>query len=101
VLLQGNREKMELSMTEKIPAILAVTALLLGSTVMASAQTGPYQGPSPYMGQNFGGQAVGPNFRTYRYDPYAGTYWDGVAPYSSNAQPDPYAGTPWDGVAPY
>jgi len=34
-------------------------------------------------------------------DPYYGSVWSGVAPYSSNACPDPYYGTYWDGWAPY
>ena len=34
-------------------------------------------------------------------DPYFGTVWSGVAPYSSNSCPDPYYGTYWDGWAPY
>ena len=34
-------------------------------------------------------------------DPYAGTIWDGVAPYNANSQCDPYKGTIWEDVAPY
>jgi len=34
-------------------------------------------------------------------DPYAGTYWEGVAPYASNARCDPLKGTVFDDVAPY
>jgi hypothetical protein len=36
-----------------------------------------------------------------RCDAYFGTYWDGVAPYSSDSCPNPYDGTIWEGVAPY
>jgi len=86
-------------MPEKIIAamIAVVAALLLGSTLMASAQTKTHrqnaplymQGVSPYRGA------------VYWRDPYAGTYWEGLAPYGSNDQPDPYAGTYWEGLAPY
>jgi hypothetical protein len=42
------------------------------------------------------------HFTASQCDPYAGTVWDGVAPYgSSGRQCDPYAGTVWDDVAPY
>jgi hypothetical protein len=35
-------------------------------------------------------------------DPYAGTVWDGVAPYGSTPEcDDPYKGTVWEGIAPY
>src|ERR1700688_558726 len=34
-------------------------------------------------------------------DPYSGTIWENVYPYSSNSCPDPYYGTYWDGWAPY
>jgi hypothetical protein len=35
-------------------------------------------------------------------DPYAGTVFDGVAPYGAVPRScDPYAGTIWEGVAPY
>jgi hypothetical protein len=35
-------------------------------------------------------------------DPYAGTVFDGVAPYGAvPSSCDPYAGTIWEGVAPY
>ena len=85
-------------MPEKIIAsMVAVTAaLLLGSTVIASAQTGTFPQPGPGYMDN-----MTPYPGLYGYDPYAGTYWDGVAPYSNAMQPDPYAGTPWEGVAPY
>jgi hypothetical protein len=89
---------MELTMSEKIiPAIIAViAAMLLGSTVMASAQTGTYrQAPQGYA------QSVAPNRITPSAGPYAGTIWDGVVPYGSDQAANPYAGTIWDGVVPY
>jgi len=76
-----------------LPAVAA--AILLGTTVFASAQTAPYpQGPRAYAP----GFVAGPGAW---YDPYAGTPFQGVAPYSSYHEPDPYAGTVFDGVAPY
>ncbi len=85
-------------MPEKIIAamVAVVAALLLGSTVMASAQTKTYrQNAATYM------QGVAPYRGTHWRDPYAGTYWEGIAPYGSNDQPDPYAGSYLYGVAPY
>ena len=78
-------------MTGKITAAL-VAAILLGSAGVASAQVGrtgptysPYYGPyyySPYYNGAYwrGIQGVAP-YRGGGYDPYYGTYWDGVAPY--------------------
>jgi hypothetical protein len=37
----------------------------------------------------------------YWQNPYAGTPFYNVAPYSPNQQPDPYWGTVFEGVAPY
>jgi hypothetical protein len=85
-------------MSEKIiPAVIAViAAMLLGSTVMASAQTGTYrQAPHAYT------QRIAPNGTATGADPYAGTMWEGVVPYGSDQAANPYAGTIWDGVVPY
>jgi hypothetical protein len=74
-------------MTGKITAV-AVAAMLLGSAGVASAQVG----------------RTGPTYSPYYYDSYYnGAYWRGirgVAPYSSGRY-DPYYGTYWEGVAPY
>jgi hypothetical protein len=37
----------------------------------------------------------------YYSDPYYGTPFQNVAPYTSYGQPDPYRGTVYDNVAPY
>jgi hypothetical protein len=73
-------------MTGKIAAILAAV-VVLASAGVASAQ---------------------PNRRAYWQAPYANSYYNrdywvgiqGVAPYQT-PRFDPYAGTVWDGVAPY
>ena len=60
--------------------VAIVTAVTLASTSLAFAET-RYRSPC---------------------DPYAGTYWEGVAPYgSASTSCDPYDGTIWEGVAPY
>jgi hypothetical protein len=60
--------------------VAIVTAVTLASTSLAFAET-RYRSPC---------------------DPYAGTYWEGVAPYGSTSTScDPYDGTIWEGVAPY
>jgi len=75
-------------MTGKITAILAA-AIVLASASVASAQTNrhagaQWQAPSAnsyYNGDYWAGiQGVVP-YQTPRFDPYAGTVWDGVAPY--------------------
>jgi hypothetical protein len=76
-------------MTSKITAVLAA-ALVLASAGVASAQTGRRaQWQAPY-GESYYGyynrdywagiQGVAP-YRTPRFDPYAGTVFEGVAPY--------------------
>lgn len=84
-------------MPEKIIAALmaVVAALLLGSTVMASAQTRTHQPDAGFYSERMAASRGA--FR----DPYAGTVWENVAPYGSHDMPDPYAGTVWEGVAPY
>jgi hypothetical protein len=37
----------------------------------------------------------------YWTDPYYGTPFENVAPYTAYGQPDPYRGTVFDNVAPY
>jgi hypothetical protein len=82
------------TMSAKIlPAI--VVGLLLGTTALASAQN--YQ-QYPY---GYGPQRMMPYPGAYWQDPYAGTPFQGVAPYNSNEEPDPYQGTVYEGVAPY
>jgi hypothetical protein len=76
-----------------LPAL--IVGLLLGTTALASAQTKAFprelytpvveRGMMPY----------------YWADPYYGTPFENVAPYTAYGQPDPYTGTAWDGVAPY
>src|ERR1700732_178769 len=72
----GKAMEIETMSAKILPAI--VVGLLLATTALASAQTrnyqqGPYgyryqrMAPSPYSGGNW-------------RDPYAGTYWEGVAP---------------------
>jgi hypothetical protein len=78
-----------------LPAI--VVGLLLGTTALASAQTRNYQ-QDPY---NYQQQHMMQYPDAYSQDPYAGTPFENVAPYSSYDQADPYAGSRWDGVAPY
>jgi len=72
-----------------------VGALLIGTTAVASAQTRPYQNHHRSYAQR-----VMPHPGSWR-DPYAGTVFEGVAPYSSANAPNPYAGTYWDGLVPY
>jgi hypothetical protein len=78
-----------------LPAI--VVGLLLGTTALASAQTRNYQ-QNPY---GYGPQRMMQYPGAFWQDPYAGTPYQGVAPYDANDQPDPYAGTVYEGVAPY
>ena len=83
-----SKHKTEISMTGKITAAV-VAAILLGSAGAASAQIGR-TGPtySPY---------YSPYYNSY----YNRNYWEGVAPAGRIYQRDPYAGTVFDGVAPY
>ena len=60
--------------------VAIVTAVTLAPTSLASAETR----------------------YSHACNPYAGTYWDGIAPYGSTPTScDPYDGTIWEGVAPY
>ena len=63
-----------------LPAL--IVGLLLGTTTLASAVE---QGVPSY----------------YWTDPYYGTPFENVAPYTAYGQPDPYRGTVFDNVAPY
>jgi hypothetical protein len=79
------------SMSAKVlPAL--VVGLLLGTTALASAQT--YQ-------RGLYTPVVERGIPPYWADPYYGTPYDNVYPYSSYGRPDPYAGTVYDGIAPY
>jgi len=71
-------------MTGKITAAV-VAAILLGSVGVASAQIG----------------RTGPTYSPYYNSYYNGNYWQGVSPAGRIYQRDPYAGTVFDGVAPY
>ena len=77
-----NLENMEIeTMSAKIlPAL--IVGLLLGTTGLASAVE---RGMPDY----------------YWTDPYYGTPFDNVAPYTAYGQPDRYRGTVYDNVAPY
>ncbi len=80
-------------MTGKITAAV-VTAILLGSAGVASAQVGR-TGPTnqaPY---------ANPYYSPYYNSYYNRNYWQGVAPAGRIYQRDPYAGTVFEGVAPY
>jgi hypothetical protein len=63
-----------------LPAL--IVGLLLGTTTLASAVE---RGVPSY----------------YWTDPYYGTPFENVAPYTAYGQPDPYRGTAFDNVAPY
>jgi hypothetical protein len=87
-----NLENMEIeTMSAKIlPAL--VVGLLLGTTAFAAAQT-----IQP-------GTSTKVVYRGPYYDwtdPYYGTPYENVAPYTAGNTPDPYAGTVYDGIAPY
>ena len=76
--------------------IAAVSAILLASTGLASAQTRTYW-QAPY--------AYEPYVYEYGYAPYGNSYydrsyWDAVAP-NIYVRPDPFVGTIWDGLVPY
>ncbi len=73
-----------------LPAL--IVGLLLGTTAFAAAQTLPADAYTPvvYRGMQY-----------YWVDPYYGTPFENVAPYSAYGMPDPYRGTVWDDVAPY
>jgi|HubBroStandDraft_1064217.scaffolds.fasta_scaffold2113905_1 hypothetical protein len=84
-----------------LPAVVA--GLLFGTCAVAWAQTATAHRTAPH-------RAMQPHRNIYmqagrahprRYDPYAGTVWEGVVPYGSRGMPDSYAGTPFQGVAPY
>jgi hypothetical protein len=71
-----------------------ILAALTAAAVLVSAGEASAQIKAPAMRHN--------HLNASQCDSYAGTVWDGVAPYSSTGgQCDPYAGTVWDGVAPY
>jgi hypothetical protein len=72
-----------------LPAL--VVGLLLGMTALASAQTYQRGLYTPVVERGI----------PYWADPYYGTPYDNVYPYTAYGRPDPYAGTVYDGIAPY
>ena len=86
-----------------LPAI--VVGSLLATTALAAAQTRNYQPrnypANPYYYYQQQPQMMMPGPGVYLQDPYAGTPFQNVAPYSPYDQADPYAGTVFDNVAPY
>lgn len=76
-------------MSNKI-LIAAVSAILVASTGLASAQTRIHR-QAPYA---FGYDA--PYANSY----YDRSYWNAVAP-NTFVRPDPFVGTYWEGVVPY
>jgi hypothetical protein len=75
-------------MSKKI-LFAGVSAILLASTAVASAQTRTHV-QAPY------GYGYAPYGNSY----YDRTYWDAVAP-NVYVRPDPFVGTVWEGVVPY
>jgi hypothetical protein len=101
LLLPDSPRNTEIEMSAKLLPALAL-GLLVGTTALASAQTTQarqitnvqrdlvtpvVQRGVPYYG--------------YYADPYYGTPFENVAPYSAYGQPNPYRGTVYDNVAPY
>ena len=83
-------------MSKIIPVV--AMGLLLGTTALASAQTKTFPRDLYTLVLERGG----PYYSNYYWtDPYYGTPFENVAPYSANSMPDPYAGTVYQGVAPY
>jgi hypothetical protein len=82
-------------MSAKVLPALAL-GLLVGTTALASAQTTNVR-------RDFITPVVQRGMPYYGYyaDPYYGTPFENVAPYSAYGQPDPYRGTVYDNVAPY
>lgn len=76
-----------------LPAL--IVGLLLGTTAFAAAQTKtlPRDLYTPVVERGI------PPY--YWIDPYYGTPFENVAPYTASGQPDPYRGTVYDNVAPY
>jgi hypothetical protein len=90
--LRGRLSKpttMEVNMTRKITAAAAV-ALLIGSAGIASAQTNTHAA-----------RVNGVSQAPFTYSYYNEDYWRAIEPNGSFEQRDPYAGTIWEGVAPY
>ena len=81
-------------MSPKVLLVL-IAGLVLGTTAAASAQTQTHPNNllTPVVERGM------PNY--YWTDPYYGTPFENVAPYTAGRMPDPYAGTVYDGIAPY
>ena len=80
-------------MSVKVLPVL-IAGLVLGTTVAASAQTKTFP-------RDLITLVVERGMPYYWTDPYYGTPFENVAPYTAGRMPDPYAGTVWDNVAPY
>jgi hypothetical protein len=78
---------MEIDMTGKLTAIVAA-AIVLGSVGVASAQTHRYVPRAHWQAP-------------YADSYYNRDYWAGVGRYGTYDRFDPYAGTVFEGVAPY
>lgn len=87
-LTANNPTKEGVSRGTTVAAIAA--AILVASATLATAHAGSRSNYNEYY----------PSYVIC--DPYAGTYWDGVAPYASQPDEcDPYYWTYWYGVVPY
>ena len=88
-------------MSAKILPALAL-GLLVGTTVLASAQTANTQRDLSAPRDLYKPVVQrGMPYYYYGADPYYGTPFENVAPYTGYGQPDPYRGTRFDNVAPY
>jgi hypothetical protein len=86
-------------MSAKILPALAL-GLLVGTTALASAQTAnPQRGLTAP--RDLYTPVVERGMPYYWADPYYGTPYENVAPYTGYGQPDPYRGSRFDNVAPY
>jgi hypothetical protein len=91
---------MEFKMSAKIIPVIAA-GLLLATTALASAQTKTFARDLYTPVLDRGGPYYSGYSGYYGSDPYYGTPYENVAPYSADRMPDPYMGTVYDGVAPY
>ena len=92
-------------MSAKILPALAL-GLLVGTTALASAQTADSLNTQRDLTapRDLYKPVVQRGMLPYYYygaDPYYGTPYENVAPYTGYGQPDPYRGTRFDNVAPY
>jgi hypothetical protein len=90
-------------MSAKILPALAL-GLLVGTTALASAQTANTQrdlSADLSTARDLYTPVVERGMPYYWADPYYGTPYENVAPYTGYGQPDPYRGSRFDNVAPY